>query len=169
MRSFDFSGLLLASLLLLAPLSSFALQSDQDQPIHLEADSVEIDEEKGVSLYQGNVIITQGSFKVWADKMWIYRKAGKTEKILTEGNPTRFRQLMDGSNEEVRGEAKKASIFPDKDEVQLSGDAVIEQGKDNFRNDRITFIRSKSLIRAGAVVEGKQRVQVVIEPKKETQ
>jgi lipopolysaccharide export system protein LptA len=159
--------MLLATGLLLAPAYSFALKSDQAQPMHLEADSVEIDDEKGVSLYQGNVIITQGSFKLWADRMWIHRQAGKTEKILAEGNPARFRQLMDETNEEVRGRARKASIVLDRDEVQLVEEAVIEQGKDSFSSDRILFVRSKSLIKAGAIVEGKQRVQVVIEPKKD--
>lgn len=167
MKTSDTATLLLTVSLLLAPPSSLALKSDQDQPMLLEADSVEIDDGKGVSTYQGNVIITQGSFKLWADRMWIYRKAGKTEKILTEGNPTRFRQLMDETNEEVRGRAKKASILVDEDEVTLMEEAAIEQGKDSFRSDRILFIRSKSLIKAGAVVAGKQRVQVVIEPKKE--
>lgn len=166
MRASNPTTVLLATALLLVPASSFALKSDQAQPMHLEADSVEIDDEKGVSLYQGNVIITQGSFKLWADRMWIHRKAGKTEKILAEGNPTRFRQLMDETNEEVRGRARKASVILDKDEIQLVEEASIEQGQDSFRSDRIVFIRSKSLIKAGAIVKGTQRVQVVIEPKK---
>ena len=149
--------------LLLLPGLSLALSSDKDQPIQLEADSVDIDEASGVSIYLGNVIITQGSLKLWADKMWIYRKNGITERIVTKGNPTHFRQLMDDSNEEVRGRAKQAVFYVQKDEIHLNDEAVLEQKQDKFRSDRIIYLRSKSLVKAGASAQGKQRVKVTIE------
>jgi lipopolysaccharide export system protein LptA len=158
-------GYLLSSLLLL-PHLALALSSDKDQPIQLEADSVEIDEATGVSIYQGNVIVTQGSLKLWAHKMWIYRKNGLTERIVTKGDPTHFRQLMDDSEEETRGRAKKAEFFVQKDEIHLIDEAVLEQRQDIFRSDRIIYLRSKSLVKAGASAQGKQRVHVTIEPEK---
>ena len=151
------------------PASSHALSTDKDQPIQLEADSVEIDEAKGISIYQGNVHITQGSLVIWADKMWIHRNPKGIEKIITEGNPTRFRQLMDNSPEEVRGSAKKAELYLETDELRLSQDARIEQGKDSFVSDRIIFLRSKSQVKAGSSAQGKERVKVVIEPAKTVQ
>jgi lipopolysaccharide export system protein LptA len=146
------------------PAICWGLSTDKDQPLHLEADSVEIDEASGISIYQGNVIITQGSLKLWADKMWIHRRNGKTEKIIAHGEPTRFRQLMDNSNEEVKGRAKQVELYPVKDELHLTDEAVLEQGKDQFRSDRIIFLRSQSLLKAGASAQGKQRVHVIIEP-----
>ncbi|MEN8168519.1 MAG: lipopolysaccharide transport periplasmic protein LptA [Pseudomonadota bacterium] len=146
------------------PAICLGLSTDKDQPVHLEADSVEIDEASGISVYQGNVIITQGSLKLWADKMWIHRRDGKTEKIIARGEPTRFRQLMDDSNEEVKGRAKQVELYPGKDELHLTDEAVMEQGKDQFRSDRIIFLRSQSLLKAGASAQGKQRVHVTIEP-----
>ena len=154
--------------LLLLPGFVFALSTDKDQPIQLEADSVDIDEASGVSIYQGNVIVTQGSLKLWADKMWIYRKNGVTEKIVTKGNPTHFRQLLDDSEEETKGQAKQAEFYVQKDEIHLINEAMLEQKQDKFRSDRIIYLRSKSLVKAGASAQGKQRVHVTIEPEQST-
>ncbi len=111
MRDCKLSTIFLWAAALLLPAICHGLSTDKDQPIHLEADSVEIDEASGISIYQGNVIITQGSLKLWADKMWIHRSNGVTKKIITEGNPTHFRQLMDNSQEEVKGSAKRAEFL----------------------------------------------------------
>lgn len=156
-------GLCLLALLLGAA-EAQALSGDREQPMTLEADSVFIDEGTGVSRYEGNVVITQGSLKLWADRLWIHRRDGKTQKLVSEGNPTRFRQLTD-EQQEVRGQALRAEFYVDRDELLLFDDAVLEQGSDSFRSDRIVYHRSTAQVRAGASAEGKQRVQVIIEPR----
>jgi lipopolysaccharide export system protein LptA len=155
-------------LCLLSPLPLSALSSDKDQPMHLEADSVSIDDASGVSLYEGNVVITQGSLQLWADQLWIHRKDGKTQKIVSEGNPTHFRQLMDNSGEEMKGHAQRAEFYLDRDQLLLLDNAVLEQGSDQFRSDRILYNRASAQVKAGTSAEGKQRVQVIIEPQKKT-
>ncbi|MCU7828374.1 MAG: lipopolysaccharide transport periplasmic protein LptA [Candidatus Thiodiazotropha sp. (ex Myrtea sp. 'scaly one' KF741663)] len=152
---------------LLFPLTLQALSGDRDQPMHLEADSVSIDEGTGISLYQGNVVITQGSLKLWADRLWIHRRDGKTDKLISEGQPTRFQQTTD-EQEEVRGRALRAEFYVDRDELLLFDDALLEQGPDQFRSDRIIYNRTSSQVKAGTSADGKQRVQVIIEPRKKT-
>ncbi len=167
MKSINSVSLLL--LLLLLPLQARALSGDREQPIYLEADSVEIDEASGVSVYIGNVVVSQGSMRLEADKMWIHRRQGETEKIVAVGKPVRFRQQMDKSHEEARGHALKITYFIKKDEIYLFDEAVLQQGKDEFSSDRITYLRSRSLVKAGASAQGKQRVRVVIESQKHDQ
>ena len=43
------------------PAALWALASDREQPITVEADGVEINDRTGVSVYKGNVVIRQGS------------------------------------------------------------------------------------------------------------
>lgn len=152
---------------LLMPPLLHALTGDKEQPMLLEADSVSIDEGTGVSLYEGNVVITQGSLKLWADRLWIHRRDGKTEKLVSEGSPTHFQQMTD-DNEEIRGHALRAEFYPERDELLLFDDAVLEQGADQFRSDRILYNRISAQVRAGTSADGKQRVQVIIEPQKKT-
>ena len=158
-----FRRLLLLGLLM--PTLLQALTSDKNQPMTLEADSVSIDDSTGVSLYEGNVLITQGSLKLWADRLWIYRRDGKTVKLVSEGKPTHFQQLTD-DKEEIRGRALRAEFYPEKDELLLFDDAVLEQGADQFRSDRILYNRVSAQVKAGTSADGKKRVQVIIEPEK---
>jgi lipopolysaccharide export system protein LptA len=154
-------------LLLCAWGQGYALESDKNQPMHLEADSLSVDEASGVVLYEGSVEITQGSLKIWADKLWIHRRQGKTEKIIGEGGPVRFRQLPEKGAQEVRGEARRVEIYAQRNELLLIDDALLEQGGNRFHSDRILYNRDKAVVRAGASARGKQRVQVVIDPGKQ--
>jgi lipopolysaccharide export system protein LptA len=46
-----------------------------------------------------------------------------------------------------------------------SGDAVVIQGKDTFKSDRITYDRVKSVVKGGAAAKGKERVRIRVDPK----
>lgn len=164
-RNLSWLALLLC---LLATTTAQAMSGDREQPMTLEADSVSIDEGTGVSLYEGNVVVTQGSLTLWADRLWIHRRNGRTEKLISEGAPTRFRQLTD-ERQEVRGRALRAEFYVDRDELLLFDEALLEQGSDSFRSDRIIYNRTTAQVRAGASAEGKQRVQVTIEPRTGTE
>ena len=161
------SGVICLFVLLAISLPGYALESDKDQPMHLEADSLSVDEASGVVLYEGSVEITQGSLKIWADQLWIHHRKGKTEKIIGEGSPVRFRQLPDAGGEEVRGEARRVEIHEARNELLLIDDALLEQGSKHFRSDRIIYNRDKAMVKAGGSAQGKKRVQVVIEPRKQ--
>ncbi|MCG8489584.1 MAG: lipopolysaccharide transport periplasmic protein LptA [Chromatiales bacterium] len=155
---------LVCGLLMVGLIPAWGLESDRKQPMALEADSLSINESTGVSLYEGNVTIVQGSMKLWADRLWVHRSAGKTEKIVSEGEPTRFSQLPEVDGVEVHGRARRIEIHVDRNEMLLIDDALLEQGGNSFRNDRIVYNRANAQVRAGSSVQGKQRVQVVIEP-----
>ncbi|WP_316366914.1 lipopolysaccharide transport periplasmic protein LptA [Candidatus Thiodiazotropha sp. CDECU1] len=162
------AGMVYLILLLCIAQPGLALESDKDQPMQLEADSLSIDEASGVVLYEGSVEVTQGSLKIWAERLWVHRRQGKTEKVIGEGNPVRFRQLIEQGGEEARGEARRVEISLEHDELLLIDDALLEQGNNHFRSDRIIYNRGKALVRAGTSAQGKQRVQVVIEPEQQS-
>lgn len=156
---------LLASLLLalLAP-QAHALSSDKDQPIDIVADSVDIDEAKGTSTYTGHVEINQGSIRLRADKVVVEHKPGQPRKVKATGEPAEFRQLPDKSKEYVTGTAKQLQYRLDSEELVLTGDARLNQGKDHFRSDRIVYDRVRAVVKAGAAAQGKDRVRVTIQP-----
>ena len=54
---------------LLLPASGHAEQADRSKPINLEADTVNLDDASKVSIYQGNVQLTQGTLLIRADKL----------------------------------------------------------------------------------------------------
>ena len=146
---------------LAAAAAAFALESDRQQPIELAADSVDIDEGRGVSVYRGNVDLRQGTIEVLADVVTVHLANRRPVKIVAEGRPVKFKQQSEKGP--VRGEALRAEYEVDSENLVLIGEAVLFQGKDSMRSDRIVYDRERAVVKAGAAAQGKQRVRISIE------
>ena len=96
---------LLISFLFVISFSSFAQPSDEKQPIQIEADSVEIREQEGISTYKGNVKITKGSLRIQGQLIQIISKKNALHTIRVEGEPATFNQLND-NNEEISAQSQ---------------------------------------------------------------
>lgn len=157
---------LISILLMLLPAMALALPTDKDQPIDVEADGVDLDDRKGISIYKGNVVLTQGSIVIKADKVTVSQRDDGADKIVAEGRPVTFRQKIGGNKGTIKGRAKRTEYFANSETVYMIGDAILIQGKDTFKSDRITYDRAKAVVKAGASAKGKQRVKVTIGGKK---
>lgn len=150
-----------ALLLALMSATASALESDREQPIELAADSVDIDEGKGLSIYKGDVDLRQGTIHLRADVVTVHQNGRKPSKIVAQGRPVRFEQHA--SKGPVKGEAQRMEYEVGSENLILTGDAVLVQGNDSMRSDRIVYDRVKSVVKAGAAADGKQRVRISIE------
>lgn len=153
----------------LIPSWSAALDSDSDQPINIEADSATYDEGKGETVYTGNVHTTQGSLEVFSDKMIVYQKAGKTEKIVAFGNPARLKQTPEPGKPDWHGTGQRAEYFPDTGILILYDNALAWQGdkadtSDRVASDRIEYDSRKSMMKAGTPSGSSRRVRVTLQP-----
>lgn len=165
MRSTRRTRLLAAALWMALCGPAAGLSTDKDQPLDLEADSAEIDEAKGKSVYVGNVVAVQGSMRLESDRLTIFHVGSKAERLEAEGRPARFQQLADDSPEPVKARARQLEYRFDSEELLLTGDAVVTQGKDSFKSDRITYDRVRSVVKGGAAAQGKERVRITVDPK----
>ena len=79
--------LLQTSLLLFwLPISAWALPSDRDQPINIEADHAQMDDASGVAQYKGDAILTQGTLRIEGDVITFYYDENKQlKKAVAEG------------------------------------------------------------------------------------
>ena len=61
------------ALAMLALLAGFGMaraeKADREKPIHLEADRVSVDEAKQVAVFEGNVVLTQGTMTIRGERM----------------------------------------------------------------------------------------------------
>ncbi|WP_462320184.1 lipopolysaccharide transport periplasmic protein LptA [Halochromatium sp.] len=166
------SGWMLAALLGLAlgaPTTTRALESDQYQPMYIEADAAELDEKQLTSLYIGNVEVTQGSMHIQADEVLVHHKPDRrAEMIIAIGQPVRYRQQLDDDPEEVKGRALRMEYEADREELTLIDEAVLVQGEDRFASDRIVYNRITERVTAGSSAQGRERVKIRIEPESET-
>jgi lipopolysaccharide export system protein LptA len=67
-------NVLTTGILLLCSVSAQALPDDRQQPITIESDSAERNEQSGLTQYLGNVVIRQGSVLIDADRVTITTK-----------------------------------------------------------------------------------------------
>ncbi len=166
---------LVLGLLLLFGGEVLALSTDKDQPIQVEADGMEIDEGKGVTIYSGDVEMVQGSIRIKADKIYIFQSEGNTDRLEAEGKPVYFRQRPDGKKEDVKGNALRIEYNTNSELLYMVGDAVLYPGDGHkLTSQRITYDRVKAVMKAGAAVsKGKSvkksgRVKTVLAPRKKS-
>ncbi len=141
-----------------------ALSNDREQPIQLEADGVEFDEAKNRSVYEGNVIVVQGSLRLEADRVTVQHRERQPARIFAEGTPVHFEQQPDEGGEPVKGRSRQAEYEVDSEEIVLIGDAHLIKGADSFASDRIVYDRVRARIKAGAAAQGSERVHITITP-----
>jgi lipopolysaccharide export system protein LptA len=156
---------LLGFLLLGASHPAAALEDDEKQPLYLEADNAELDDQKAESVYTGNVVVQQGSMHIHADQVTVYHdKDRRPKRIVAVGKPATYRQEVEGEKRPMEAEAQRMEYDAGQDEIILIDRAVVYQGKDTFRNDRIVYDRAHAQVKAGTAVQGKERVKILLHP-----
>lgn len=163
---------LLAALALLFSCAAFAESADRDKPIDLEADNVIVNDAKKTSTYTGNVILTQGTLVIHADKLVVREDANGFQHSTSYGNPTTFRQKLEGKDEYMQGSAQRIEYDGRMDKVQLYTKAWVKRGEDIVNGDYIMYDAGAEY---AEVIGGTQstsapkgRVRAVIQPKKKT-
>lgn len=150
-------------LILLFPALTWALPGDQDKPIHLEADRAQLDQRTGISVYQGNVVITQGSLRLAADTVTITMENGTFQHLKAEGDPASFRYKPAADQEEIHGTSQRIDYDVAADLMIMITNARVTRAQDVFTGDRIEYELDKDLVRAKGA--GQERVQITIQPK----
>lgn len=157
---------LLASFYLCAT-PALALQSDREQPIHLQADRVEINEKQATSLYQGNVHLKQGSLKIDADEVSVQMHDGKLDVIVIRGKPAILEQLPDNQNDLVRSRAEYMEYYAAQERLLLQTNAQVTQGNNLFQGDHIEYDTLNSVVKAHKEPGSDSRVHAIIQPKEQ--
>ncbi len=118
---------------------SHAEKADKDQPIELEADTVTMNDAKKTSIYTGNVILTQGTLVIHADKLVVREDAGGFQHGTSYGNPTTFKQKREGKNEYMEGSAERIEYDGRMDKIQLYTKAWVKRAEDIVHGDYIMY------------------------------
>jgi lipopolysaccharide export system protein LptA len=164
------AALLLASLM--PPSGARAELADRDKPINLEADSMTVDDIKKRSVYQGNVVLTQGTLRIRADKLVITENRDGSHLGTAHGDPATFRQKREGVDEYIEGFAQRIEYHSGKDVVELFNRAQLKRNQDEVRGNYISYDGKTDFFKVVGGTEGatetnpRGRVRAVIQPKK---
>ena len=174
------AALALGAIFGVAPIFAQALSTDREEPIVIEAAAAEADNQTRITVYRGDVVITQGTLRITGDTVWIhYSDANTITKAISVGKPAKFRQLADGKKDYMTADAERMEYHADQDLILLLGNARYGEGKDKITAPRIVYDSRQGRVKAGAQVDSgntkapatgepdkSDRVRITITPKK---
>ena len=170
MASFKLSitGRLLKTTALLAaallPLKGLSLPEDREQPIHIESNQAERNEKAGTTVYEGKVIIRQGTILIRADKVTVFSSEAGVSKIICLGKPAHYQQLPKKDSSLVLASGNTIEYLPAYDKIQLMHNASLEQDGTVITGERIDYDVTAEVLKAKSDNTGNTRIQMVIPP-----
>lgn len=169
------AGLFLILCCTAAPVA-LAERADRDKPVNLEADRITVDDIKKVQVFEGNVVLSQGSLSIRANRIVVTQdQDGFQRGVATGGNNglARFRQKREGVNDHIEGEAERIEYDAKAEKSEFITRAWVKSGNDEVRGNFIAYdaISERYIVTSGNNAEAKTpaqpggRVRAVIQPK----
>ena len=129
--------------------AAIAEKGDKEKNINFSAEQpLEVDLEKRSGTARGNVVITQGTIMIKADRIDFKQNPDNSLSATAYGNPISFRQKKDDSDEYYEGFAQRAVYDGSKDLLELFDRAVLKQGADEIRSNYISYNNATGVMRA---------------------
>jgi len=136
----------LAALAVAAP--ACAEKADREKPINFSGDTGDADLQKRGGTLAGNVIITQGTLAIRADRIVFRQNADNTLSATAYGNPVALRQKRDGVDEFYEGYAQRVEYDGSKELVELFDNALLKRGQDEIRSNYVSYNAGTELFKA---------------------
>ena len=146
---------------------------DRDKPVNIEADRMLADDGKQTVVFEGRVVLTQGTFVLRADTLTVRQDKEGFQAGVAVGSPAKFRQKRDGADEWIDGEAQRIEYDGKAERVELFDRARVTRDKDEVRGNYISYDMRSEIYRVQGAKDlqpapgGRDgRVRAVIQPKK---
>lgn len=147
---------------------AWAEKADRGKPIHIEADSVQADDLQKRAIYEGHVVMTQGTLIIQADRIEVQQDEKGLNSGTAFGKPVYFKQRMEASQEYAEGWAERLDYDGHADKLRLVGSARLKRGIEELRGNEITYDGVSEFFHAkGSAGNGGKpgRVRAVIRPR----
>ena len=158
--------------LMLLPAAAHAEKADREKPVNVESDRVTVDDVKQVSVFEGNVVLTQGSMVIRGDRVEVRQDKEGFKQGTVWGKQAYFRQKREGTSELIEGWGERIEYDSRADKVQLFTRAAMKKGNDDVSGDYISYDANTEffqVIGGGAKAATQNnpqgRVRTVLQPK----
>ena len=132
----------------LAAFPVHAEKADREKAITFTSDDGEVNYEKKTGVLKGNVVITQGTMTIKADRINFKQNADNSLSATVFGNPLAFRQKRDGAEGYYEGWAQRAEYDGQKEQLELFDNAILKRGADEIRSNYISYNSATELFKA---------------------
>jgi lipopolysaccharide export system protein LptA len=159
---------------LLPAAAAQAERADRGKPINLESDRMQVDDKQRLSVFEGSVVMTQGTLSIRADKITVRQDQDGHQYGVASGNPAVFRQKRDGGDGYIQGEAQRIEYDGKLDRVEFFNRArLLREPADEVRGNYISYdartehftVTGGGAPGAGAGAGTGGRVRAVIQPR----
>lgn len=141
--------------------NAFARTDDAEKPIHITADTAELNEKSGISIYRGDVKMVQGTTILHGDIITVYTANDEVEKMVSVGNLATYEEITD-DGDTVYAESEEMIYNSADKKIELFRRGKITQVGNVIRSDYILYLTEEGLIDTGTK---KDRIEITIQPK----
>jgi lipopolysaccharide export system protein LptA len=150
---------------------------NRDQPVHIEATTLEVRDKDKVATFSGNVKVTQGDTVMKCKSLLVFYEGGGAD---AGGKSMQAATPGPGGNQKIkRLEARGGVVVTQKDQtatgdqgifdmrtntVTLSGGVVMTQGQNVLRGDRLAVDLTSGVSRVESGKNGQGRVEGLFQP-----
>lgn len=149
-----------------------AEKADREKPINLEADRVTVDDARQTSVFEGNVVLTQGTLVIRGDRMEVRQDSAGFRHGTTWGDLAYFRQKREGHEEYIEGWAERIEYDGRTEKMQMFNRAMMKRGQDEVRGNYISYDSATEFFqvigggaKAATANNPEGRVRAVLQPK----
>jgi len=142
------AAILAVTALLAWPVSAAAEIGDRDKPITFAGDAGDANLQARGGALTGNVVITQGSLSIRADRIVFKQNADNSLSATAYGNPVAIRQKRDGVDEYYEGYAQRVEYDGAKELVELFDRALLKRGQDEIRSNYVSYNTATEVFKA---------------------
>ncbi len=119
--------------------AAYSLDDDVDQPLNIVSKEQIADFNENKAIFIKDVVATQGSMELHADKAEIFRNSnGELKEIKAYGKPTTFKQLQE-NGKVIHSQSSVIEYHPDRNLLILIGRATIWQENSHVDGERIEY------------------------------
>lgn len=131
--------------LALAALPAAADRSDREKEINVGADQLTADDKSRTSVFEGNVVVTQGTMRITASKVTVREDAQRYKSYVATGSPVTFRQRRDKADDYIEGWAERAEFDDRSAMLKLFDKARLKSVQGEIAGEVITYDTNKEL------------------------
>jgi lipopolysaccharide export system protein LptA len=155
---------------------AYAEKGDREKPINVEADRFSMDDINKVQVFEGNVVMIQGTMQLRTEKLVVTEDPDGFQKGVATGGPNglaRFRQKRDGKDEYIEGEAERIVHDTRSEKTEFFVRAWVKSGQDEVKGyyisyeaptERYLVTNTRGGVKSAAG-ETQARVRAIIQPR----
>ena len=122
--------------------TAWAEKADRDKPVHIEAARMTYDDLRQVNVFEGKVVLTQGTLTILADRITVRQDPEGFQHGTADKGPdgfAYFKQKREGVDEIVQGWGDRIEYDAKAEKADMIGRARFLRGADEVRGNVIRY------------------------------